>query len=686
MKWFAVNTFILMTCVAILHTVVFFGGAYLLSPGHLLIPRPLPTATILDLLILCVLPAIFTSAAYVATFILFKDLKIEHINSFLNIMPLILLISVILAVDDIFGHAVRDFSERDFFSYTTLLGTAFVFPNISRIWLVAIFVSIILSILKQEFVPTCKPTTLNSGAHSKKVAKNGHNSTLYYTAAFLMPSVLLFDLYNRNRVENHIVFTHVLILAGVLAILGTLLFLAFKQVAKSSEVALLLCLLFWLCFWLFEALFGIVAIFYATISSTRLIMMLVAVLVFSVMMFRRYEPPFVKVRPVFNALAISLVALFIFNMLPGVNHEFMLHHVKVAGLNEEDAPFYIKREFFIDQALPSPDIYWVHVDGMMSMETVERFWGVSQEHLREDLAYRGFMVYPNAELNAGYTASALAALLSPAFYDSFFRVLLDETETELRVSRQRSNTDALAQVGLTFRYVSLYYELLSALIERGYEIQGRDSNHLVARYTGLWHSFLGSAGDLPELLNLTTPLSITPITERIEIVAGQPNYDCEPQARFIWRGYIDTHVHQFWRHDPTLTARDYTAIHVYPLAYAQIARRALNFVDTILEENPNAVIIIQADHGFHSDVTQLHLLNQGYSLEFVMELVHSVFSAVRMPPKYGGLDSPIAPLNISRELVNRFVGENSGGQFCFQIFYYRIHCRGRITYRHSMVN
>jgi len=656
MKRVAVNAFVLTTSIAILYTVTLLGGAYLLSPSHLLIPRPFPAVVILDILILCVLPAMFVAATYVLTYIWLKNKDL--LNSFLNIMPLILLVTVIFAVDNTFRHAVREFSESEFLSYTTPAGIAFVFPNIGRIWLVAIFASIILAVLKCEFMPNILATP-SSGALSEEVVNGRFDGAFYFMSAFFMPSILLFNLYNRNRIENHIIFTHVLILAGILAVLGILIFLASKRVTKSAEVALLICILVWLCFWLFEALFGVVARYYASISSTQLVIVLVSMLAFLLMILRRYMPLSAKVRPAFKVLAISLIALFIFNIIPGVNHELVLHRARVAGADEENAPFYIKREFFIDHTLPSPDIYWVHVDGMMSMETVEQFFRVSQEHLREELARRGFIVNPNAELNAGYTVSALPALLSPTFYDSFFENVLNSAETELLVSRQRSHTDALAQVGLTLNYVSSYHELLSALIERGYNVHGISSNHItIVWYTGFWHRFLSNAGDLPELLNLTTPLSITPISERIVIEVELPDYDYEPLARFTWTLYGDTHGGSFWQHDPTITTVDPTAFHVYPLAYAQIARRALNFVDSVLEENPSAVIILQADHGLHLQQTQEHLLSQGYSLDQVVELIHSVFSAVRIPPEYGGLDAPIAPLNISRELVNRFVGKN----------------------------
>jgi len=162
----AVNAFILTVSIAVLHTVVFLGSAYLISPGHLLIPRPLPASVILDLLILCVLPAMFIAIAYVMAYIWLKHMR--FLNSFLNIVPLILLVAMIFAIDNTFGHAVRNFSEREFFSYTTPSGTAFVFPNVSRLLLVAIFASIILAVLRREF-EAYRPA--DSSVLSKKVVK-----------------------------------------------------------------------------------------------------------------------------------------------------------------------------------------------------------------------------------------------------------------------------------------------------------------------------------------------------------------------------------------------------------------------------------------------------------------------------------------------------------------------------------
>ena len=102
---------------------------------------------------------------------------------------------------------------------------------------------------------------------------------------------------------------------------------------------------------------------------------------------------------------------------------------------------------------------------------------------------------------------------------------------------------------------------------------------------------------------------------------------------------------------------DATRIEHYPFAFADMLVSMLDAIDLILE-NPDAVIILQSDHGIYNYAVLRNLLEIGIPLDTVLELNYSVFSAVRIPAQYGGLDEPLNPLNISRVLVNRFVGEN----------------------------
>lgn len=113
-------------------------------------------------------------------------------------------------------------------------------------------------------------------------------------------------------------------------------------------------------------------------------------------------------------------------------------------------------------------------------------------------------------------------------------------------------------------------------------------------------------------------------------------------------------------HDDELTEHGsgHDRLDLYPLAYEYSNEVMFNMIDLILEHNPNAIIVIQADHGMHLHGTQRQLLAEGFTEEEVAHIQNSVLSAVRIPEQYGGLDEPLDPRNITRELVNRFVGEN----------------------------
>ena len=103
----------------------------------------------------------------------------------------------------------------------------------------------------------------------------------------------------------------------------------------------------------------------------------------------------------------------------------------------------------------------------------------------------------------------------------------------------------------------------------------------------------------------------------------------------------------------------------YPAHHSFSAKVLLMYIDLILEHDPDAVIVLQADHGLHGLPGQI-------GVEGVMELFsctaeeavsiwHSTMSAVRLPDELMTLENEKIlsdPRNISRFLVNNFVGEN----------------------------
>jgi len=122
-----------------------------------------------------------------------------------------------------------------------------------------------------------------------------------------------------------------------------------------------------------------------------------------------------------------------------------------------------------------------------------------------------------------------------------------------------------------------------------------------------------------------------------------------------------THTNRWhWQERGLSSADAVPRYDLYPAAFESSNETMMTIIDVILESNPNAVIVIQSDHGIHRTETHEALQSGtlGLTAEDTAHLHNSVLSAVRIPPQYGGLHSPLDPRNITRELVNRFVGVN----------------------------
>ncbi|MDR0525653.1 MAG: hypothetical protein LBG90_07270 [Spirochaetaceae bacterium] len=106
------------------------------------------------------------------------------------------------------------------------------------------------------------------------------------------------------------------------------------------------------------------------------------------------------------------------------------------------------------------------------------------------------------------------------------------------------------------------------------------------------------------------------------------------------------------------TGADLLLPQFYPGTHRYAAKKILGYIDAILSWDRNAVIVVEADHGLHVEKTRQAFLAEGKTDDDIRLAQNQTLSAVRIPKEWGGLESPLDPLNISRELVNRYVGKN----------------------------
>jgi len=535
---------------------------------------------------------------------------------------------------------------------------------------------------------------------------------LYYTTAVALPNIFLFNVYNQNRDGGAlIIFNHVLILALILAVTSAVGLLITRLLTRNYEGSLLVILFGWLFFWFFEALLRRLPMG----SRAVLLGMILIVLLCFIILFRIISDRLRKIGIGFMAIAGVISLLFVFNAIPTLMGT--LRRNSVVEQRVDGAP--IQREFYVDNTLQSPDIYWFHVDALISLSSAERYFDISQDETRNSLLNLGFVINEDAEYIAHNTVFGVPGLLSPNFYDNYLHDLFMEGRHLLRGERQRILFDAIETDGISLANdIAPYHELFHAFLQAGYRtvmIADLDQNVFApidkfyrlfdpSVYAGtnvnqeyiftigdgapLQNHFLADARDLIELLSLMTPVparfvnrvveidldweTIPDHTERInELTADTLNLDVERQ---LYRNLLEllerplsqptlTYITIMFGHPwswSTVHGRQTspTEIHLYPAAREYALNVTFNMIDLILERNPNAIIVLQADHGIHFARSQRTLLANGLTEAEVIGLHNSVFSAVRIPEIYGGLDAPLDPRNIARELVNRFVGPN----------------------------
>ena len=556
-----------------------------------------------------------------------------------------------------------------------------------------------------------------------------HKNILFYLAAFLLPNIFLFFLFNSNKILNHLVFGHFVVLGLILSILSICILIFYRKITNTIEGALVILLASWVFFWLFEPIRSIFITYSAPLRSMAVLASLAGVIVAQLWLFRKYNLVLRKFRRAFLSLAIIINALFVYNFAPALYTEVL---VLLANPPPAEQPWRIKRDFVVDDSLPNPDIYWFHMDAMMGFSAMEKYFGDSLDELRAELIKRGFVINYDAKLRAGATLLAVPALLSPEFFDSYLSYRLAEVVDMLRIPRleelmRRFQLDrlnlyedvepyheffhAFMAAGYTTVIISPFYSLGLRPIDRFYA--RCDRYPLIIKSENKRRINVLGIKNLTQLIISTTPFFHFGdfITEwineqtfnRSKSFVGIYSFDFRKPIpmhydvvnriaknsslgetgiwleRWIYRRLYDSFfipspkvvyvvnaiahcpydlIYETGKLENPSPDNPYAVDLLYLPQYKYAAEVMLRMIDMVLEHNPNAIIVLQGDHGIHGP-GQEYLIEQGkWTNCQILEMNFSVISAIRIPPQYGGLDEPVDPLNITRLLVNRFVGEN----------------------------
>lgn len=535
---------------------------------------------------------------------------------------------------------------------------------------------------------------------------------LLFVSALIPAGVLLF-FYNQNSI--YISIRPVLITAALCALTTVLFWLIALWIIRNAFSVSLLCLILWFGIF-FESLlhqtivtiFGRIAFFY----------LLWLPLSFAL----AYVLRNIKTKSAPSLVFCAFVSAFF--VISAVTSAV----TTVSALKAYNAT--IKTDFVVDaDKKDRPNVYWIHCDGMLSFEAVEKYFGDPQDDFRDALSERGFLINETASVYACYqTTVAVPSLMSPHFYDSFLsdylrdrttacdRAISDPAQALLKDVRLQNETiGAFEAAGYTTNTVALMDQYFFPTTDRFYfpvdpnnninfvfsiynnspfdlaqtsQLSKTKAGKMIAAAetdTFLRAFFrlgfeLNSIGALSEksfdtehLDSILSDEALQNIFPDSEPARLQHSYfvnalayilEETPEVQPQFSVLMDLMFHYPYVFDEngnrpsTISVHDSRNYHGQHVFFSKVL---INIIDMILETDPDAVIILQSDHGMNTHLDSELIDHFRQDPHPVYELRNSTMSAIRVPEKYQNGEEDYAmenPLNISRYIINNFVGKN----------------------------
>jgi hypothetical protein len=497
---------------------------------------------------------------------------------------------------------------------------------------------------------------------------------------------------------------HIFIVATVFSMATILFYWVISRIGKSLQGSALICVFLWVMFFYIKLLyeifiFDIIGNFNRTIKlfTLTILVLFLTVLIFNIG--RR-----LKRREIFQILAVFEITVFLVVFIQAAV-------VYISGSIHGDSKITYKTSFNIEADSPSPNIYWLFMDGMLGFKAYGTFFNDPQIEFETQLKERQFLVNREAEFEAFHgTIYAIPALMSPDFYDKVLSPLLISYDPASRNSLLSSIRKTV------FEIARMNNELITAFNEKGYQTSvvafawpyffpaEFKSFYLENKKYSVFNPTNNKRDNKAEYLLLLivekTPLSL--FSESIWYFYGAITKK-EWKIKFVEKSGFDmntiygnlyfgngisgndlwninalieifespqprtTVLHDLKAHVPYILAEDgsvfsrtkteKTDIYNYPPQHRFTRNYLIRLIDLIVANDPDAVIVVQADHGLHNSSPE-QILSSGGTWDEVRLIYNQTMSAVRIPDKWGGLDAPLDPLNITRVLVNRYVGQN----------------------------
>ena len=415
--------------------------------------------------------------------------------------------------------------------------------------------------------------------------------------------------------------------------------------------------------------------------------------------------------------AVMFISFVIFFLFLG---ELVISIYNVAYTLLKSKGYDYEIEIDVQDDTNTPNIYWIHCDGMMGLYSMEKYFNYKDLSFINYLEKNNYVYNKNASLIAGHrTQSALVSMFNPYYFDHFFRDYLIDLEDSFK---DGGKTDFMVNY-YELEEKRLDNELFLALDKKDYTtVAIADFNQYTGFYTDYFYDFYtydengrqvtdkqqfrymdNSSIDDSDRFKLFTYMRFNhfksilnttilyPLLENVNyldyeiipyededfsqmtninnsqywlskaIISGIDKSLEIDNQKFVFVDFKLNHLPiTFNRYGDFLLNEDIYNLGFYSSNYIYSTKLLVEILDYIRTNDEEAVIFVQGDHGIHmledDDLKKFFNISQ----EGVQEVRNSVISAYYIPDKYKNGDEVYLnnPLNISRYIVNSYIGNN----------------------------
>lgn len=410
--------------------------------------------------------------------------------------------------------------------------------------------------------------------------------------------------------------------------------------------------------------------------------------------------------------AYMIFCIFLLNFIPATYRTLLF------TINTKSSD--ITKDIVIEKHGDKPNIYWIHCDGMVSLSTAEKYFEVDATSLRNYLSENDYYSNENATLVAAHhTMQALVALYNPYYYDEFFEEYLNTLEEtyydenakvsyyvdyyDLRDRRMENELfTGLKKAGYKIAtitefnqyssfyadYIYDYYNINATefpikQIELKYYKSNNNSIDMINNAVALEHfktlgkhNLLGKTISETSILNYDVldydsfdysnyeTINNSDFSKSKAIIKSLNHlYEQTNDKKFVFIDFSINHAPWFYDENGKVSNSNWGTKEALSTTYYHSMYLLEDMLDYIKEKDSNAIIVLQGDHGVHvipGDTSDGIYNLFGADETDARLLRNSTFNAVYIPEEYRTEADDVLgnPLNISRYLINNFVGNN----------------------------